>query len=115
MIAAPMSRTTPVQAGTSSPEPTLRLAGFPEDSREFSSDVAVQDQVPEHVRAEARKLIAEAEALLESLQQDRQKIRNRLERLGRVDPMQQVRGVSSMDVAIDDAKELIEATISLES
>jgi len=64
---------------------------------------------PEEIEAEARKLIEEAKALLETLRTGRETVEARMHEQGRVDAMRHVRGNSSLDLAIDRTKSMIEA------
>jgi hypothetical protein len=64
---------------------------------------------PLDLEDEARRLVAEAKALLESLRSGREAVEAKMQEQGRIDAMRQVRGNSALDLAIDRTESMLEA------
>lgn len=64
---------------------------------------------PSDIEAEARRLLAEAKDLLESLRAGRATVEARMQEQGRVDAMRHVRGNSALDLAIDRTESMMVA------
>jgi hypothetical protein len=64
---------------------------------------------PLDLEDEARRLVAEAKALLESLRSGREAVEAKMQEQGRIDAMRQVRGNSALDLAIDRTESMLGA------
>ena len=87
----------PLLTDVADEQPALRLAG---------SSVPMLEAKPR--RAEAKRLLSEARALLALLKVDRSRVEARLAEFGRTDPIAEVKGKSAMDEAVESCQSAIE-------
>ena len=62
---------------------------------------------PSDIEAEARRLLAEAKLLLESLRAGREAVEAKMQEQGRMDAMRHVRGNSALDLAIHRTESML--------